>query len=155
MLLLVVGENREFDRRNRARVQSPQAVSGSDEAAHAAVADDVADALGGGLRIERDVDGARLDHAEHGGHQFDALGRIEADAVALVDAALAQEAGQLVRTLFEFAVRESLAARGNGRLVRMKAGTLTQQLLQNIWHFPTPGSVSWTFFANLLRTLRS
>src|SRR5262249_23475060 len=96
------------------------------------------DAVDGSLRIERDVDGSRFDHSEHGGNQFGALRRVKPDAVALFHPALAEKVGQLVRLLFQFAVSQSLAARGNGQLVGMKPGTVAEQLLQDVWHASLP-----------------
>ena len=84
--------------------------------ANAAVADNVAHAVGRRLRIERDINSARLEHAQHADDRFHALRKKQSDAIAFIDSLFAQQVSHLVRSLFQFAISDALAAGPHRRL---------------------------------------
>src|SRR5262249_48126695 len=121
-------------------------IGAGNERFHATVSDDVADAFGWLLRVEGDINATGLENPEHSGNQFRALGRIEPDAIALLDSSRTQKIGKLVGTFVQFPIGQSVASGRNRDLVRMFAGAFAEQLLQDVWHaFPnSPGVLSQT-----------
>ena len=101
--------------------QRAQALGRRHQRAHAAVLGDGRHATGRRMGVERDVDGARLEHAQHGDDRLHRLREEQPHAVAALDAALAQQARELAGAHLQ--LRGWRACRGNdGRLRRRAAG---------------------------------
>ena len=78
------------------------------------------EALGGSLGVDRDVDGTRLQDAQHTRHQQRAAAGHDADAVPALDAGRPQDAGHCVRTLLELGAGQRPVGADDGERVRAR-----------------------------------
>src|SRR5690606_17888089 len=89
--------------------------------------EDVAGALGGVVRVERDIGAAGDDDGVHGGHQVQRAAHAEGDRGLRADAAMDQLARQAVHAVGELAVGQGRVREGDGRQAGGAGGLALEQ----------------------------